>query len=456
MTEITQESKPHATKSASGSKRWATCVGSIALVGTLPLAMKRKSSWYADQGSVAHGILEHCLLENEHPEAFLDSSADYDDTDGLRIYRGEPDKGQFAVDQDMVDAVTRGYEYVTTRLAEVKDLNPDAEVQAEAVVDLSWLRPEMFGTCDVSIDDFDLLEVMDYKHGAGVTVEADDNYQGRYYALGRAKEYGFRHKRVRITIIQPRAPHSEGGIRSEELTMEELRAWGEWLGERADLVDQATEEYNDPCLDFDAWASKYLVAGEHCTFCDAKVFNPKTKQLICPAIQKGLYEAANADFDLDDPETFNPEDTFDITPEALSRAAKWTKVLDKWNKTVQEMVENALMTGEDIPGYKVVKKKSNRAFTDDMDEKKILASIIEHGGPKLTKDVEDKFFTPKKLRTLAQLEKLVPAKNRPAWSDAVSYKPDTGLTIATEDDPRPAQRVDASADFEEAEADGEF
>ena len=60
----------------------------------------------------------------------------------------------------------------------------------EVRVDFSEIVPEGFGTCDCLIIGGDTLCIVDYKHGKGVPVSAENNSQMRLYALGALKQYG--------------------------------------------------------------------------------------------------------------------------------------------------------------------------------------------------------------------------------------------------------------------------
>ena len=70
------------------------------------------------------------------------------------------------------------------------------------------------------------MEVVDLKGGKGIIVEVEGNTQTRVYALGAVLACaGLPVATIKSTIIQPRAPHKDGRIRSEEITVMEAIDW---------------------------------------------------------------------------------------------------------------------------------------------------------------------------------------------------------------------------------------
>src|SRR3954467_10867369 len=76
-----------------------------------------------------------------------------------------------------------------------------------------WVRfppPEpLFGRLDVGMvsPGRGVLEIVDYKNGAGVWVGVEDNFQLLYYAAGALRQLtpneSVRIHRVRLTVVQP-------------------------------------------------------------------------------------------------------------------------------------------------------------------------------------------------------------------------------------------------------------
>lgn len=228
-------SEGHAKFSASGSKRWLACPGSIQLAEGLP---KEPDSPYAAEGTRAHECLE-----------FL-----------LNVGPGEQLGGEAALRADgypmqMVVHAAAAARWIWRQMPK------GSELLAETRVHLDFVHEGMFGTTDAMIvDEFGELHVIDLKYGAGVAVDAENNTQGLYYGLGAAYPYDFNFERIRITILQPRAFHRLGPIRSWVVSPEYLKSW---IAHFRAGVDRALAP-NPP-----------LVPGAHCRWCPAERVCPK-------------------------------------------------------------------------------------------------------------------------------------------------------------------------------------
>ena len=154
-----------------------------------------------------------------------------------------------------MDGTTDVYlEHLKARAMSFGDLPP--YVALETQVDCSNLVPEGFGIADCLMFGSGRLEVIDYKHGAGVPVSAEANSQMMLYALGAIHTYHFIYgdsiQSVHFSIVQPRA----GGVKEWECSVQNLVDWGETV------VRPAAER---------AWAGKGEFApGTWCRFCKAK------------------------------------------------------------------------------------------------------------------------------------------------------------------------------------------
>lgn len=200
--------KQHALFSASGSERWLNCPGSINLSKDLP----DKTSKWALEGTRAHELLETWL--EHHIKKGKDKS--------FKIPNIYP--------RDMVLAVKKGVNFILDHWDEDAE-----ELEIEKKVSLTHIHENMFGTTDISIISyFDRLKVYDYKHGAGHIVEVSEqgtygnimiNTQLAFYALATAHEYNYDFKDVEIGVIQPRAHHKLGPIRSEVFSMKDLKTY---------------------------------------------------------------------------------------------------------------------------------------------------------------------------------------------------------------------------------------
>lgn len=381
-----QKNKTHSGIGASSASRWMACPGSVKLSLTAP---PQVPSQYAAEGTVAHAIAEHCLKKKESPLHFI----------GNRV---QQDGFWFDVSEEMVDAVSV---YLDTIWKDYKEMLP-AELLIENAFDLSEVFPGMFGTNDAIIyQHFGKLRVYDYKHGAGVAVEVEENKQLMYYALGALLLGDY--DDIELVVVQPRAMHKDGPVRRWATTGKRIYQFAEELKEAAVL----TTKNNAP-----------LNPGDHCRWCPALSF--------CPAVRGKLEETAMADFA--QPLAMPTPDV--MTPDQIRKALNFAGAIDEWVRAVQAFAQEQAQRGLAIPGYKLVKKRANRQW---IDEKKVEEAFsIEYG---------DEVFN-KKLKSPAQMEKLIGKKGK-ASVDVFTEIPETGSVLVPEDDPRPAVGVDAQLDF---------
>lgn len=285
------------------------------------------------------------------------------------------------------------------------------------------VRDRMWGTSDAIVDVEPLtLHVIDYKHGfTPVHVLDDDgpNPQLMYYAAGALDAFGWRHKRVVLTIVQPRCMEVEP-IQTHELSADDVKTWA------VNDLWEAAHATDDPRAS--------LVPGDWCKFCPALS--------TCPAIHAQAQVLAATEF-LEvmpaKPSLVVPED-----PVSLAKVLRWAPVIDKWLRACEEEGQAALERGERVPGFKLVKKRANRQWpTEDPKELLNALNLCLPRGRKLTNT--GKLLAEPKLLSPAQLEKVFGEE----IVNQVAEKPETGLTMAADGDKRPAVAVGPVTDFEE-------
>lgn len=201
----------HALLSASSAARWLHCTAAPRLEAQFP----ETNSPYAEEGRLAHAICELKVIKHFtmqiKPRAF---TAKLNKLKAAPLYNDEMDKTSDLYIEHLSE---RAMQYCTR-----------PNVAAEVRVDFGDYVPEGYGTCDCIMIGGDTLSIVDYKHGQGVPVSAENNPQMRLYALGALKRYapvfGDTIKFVSMTIDQPRI---QSEVSTETITVEELRAWGE-------------------------------------------------------------------------------------------------------------------------------------------------------------------------------------------------------------------------------------
>lgn len=438
------EQNKHSSKPPSGAFQWTGCPGSLAVEATMP---EGPSSEFAMLGTAAHALIERCLNEGLNPIYFKNRLIEVIDSDsgegtsilkpGAKWPKGT-DRNIFEVDEDMLEATDVYMDYVLKVLYE-RGLTLTDNLKAERRVHSLPERDDCYGTVDTTIDDWpEMLEVVDYKNGAGVLVEVKGNKQLRLYMLGAALEDDFSHETYKYTIIQPNMPHPDGPVRSEEITADELKEFHLYMLEAAARVDIAQEAFDDNGMT-DEWVEEFLDPGENgsnCLWCEGK-------GKPCPALTKEVERLAAIDFDDDD-----STDAIDLVndPEALSRILPWVPILDKWLKAINKAGQQYLEAGGDsaLIGQKLVRGRSNRHWKDGLTDKQIVDRFVKEFKIK-KKDL----YTEPKLISGPKAEELLKGKAefKKTLNDDMLFKPEGKLTMVPLSDPKMEVVVNPADDF---------
>lgn len=222
----------HALLSASSSHRWLNCPPSARLCE----GYDDKGSDFASEGTDAHSLCEYKLRKALGMEA-------EDPTENLTYYNGE------------MEECTNGYVAFALELVEQAKQNcPDPIVLIEQKLDYSKYVESGFETGDCVIVADDTLHIVDYKHGRGVLVEAEDNPQMRLYALGALEIFDCLYdiSTISMTIYQPR----RANISTCTVPRQKLPDWANQV-----LMPTAKLAFN---------GGGEFHCGEWCQFCKAK------------------------------------------------------------------------------------------------------------------------------------------------------------------------------------------
>lgn len=367
---IVSEGK-HSPLGASGAHRWLNCPGSVELSKKAPEDALATSE-PAAQGTAAHLIGSMCLEQDKDTWEYIGTIIE------VEMY-------SFTVDEDMANAVQVYVDYVRETLAKYKDQGAYLLIEQEVS---SVLDPDAWGTADAIIVVPDVLIIdIDYKHGRGVVCEPDSEQLMEYgYLVWEGLNTG--HCAVHQVIVQPRIPHRKGVIRTFETTTEFLE---KWFINTVLTGMQATRE-DEPLLNVGDW----------CRFCAAKS--------ICPAL-KGEVVELNTDLTAEH-----------LSDEELTLILKKAASIRKYLEQVEKMAFDRLMDGRIVQGYKLVAKKANRKWNDEVEAK-------------LKRKFGKKAYSVPKLKSPAQIENLVGGKK---FAKANAFSPKTGFTMAPEGDKRKA------------------
>lgn len=353
------------------------CPGSVKLIESLKLAEDDDSdgSEYAAQGTLAHWAGSECL---ENGKDAWEYNGHTETVDGHKI----------KLTPDDTAAVQAYLDYVRAK-TDVSNMLVEHAFHVEEI------HPQFWGTSDCALFMPGVLEIIDYKHGVGVAVDAVENTQLMMYAAGVIVTNQVpRHTVVRLTIVQPRAFHEKGAIRSWDVMAGGILDWvdAEWLP-AAKATDAPDAE---------------LTEGKWCRFCTAILDCPKTQGAV-----RRLVKAKDTD---------------------MAKLSDWELAELRADAEIARMVEkragdeifSRLQRGRKVPGWKMVHQKANRVFKLVDGELKLEPEAVRVFGD----DAYDK-----SLKSPAALEKLPGGKE---FVKTWAYKPDTGLTLAPMDDARQA------------------
>lgn len=355
-------------------------------------------SEYAALGTAAHKLLETCMLLDIEPHAWL----------GSVIAVGTM---QFTVDDDMADAVAHAMDYTRAYLARYPDtrLYLERRVYLKPVID----RDDCWGTLDLALDNWPIeIVIVDYKHGAGVYVEVENNEQLMTYALGHLGHELVNTPEdtiIRLAIIQPRNRGTVGPVREHVVRVRDLIAFMRTLKAAAKETDQ-----------FEA----RLSAGDHCRFCPVRA--------QCPELERYAMEQAQGEFSVADLRRLIAFDS-DRFRDMLRKAP----VASAWAAAVEAAAEQHLQSGGRVPGFKLVHTKRNRFW---IDKPAAVAALVSKG---FTEDQ----VAPRELLSPKQAHDLLRAAKRgKEFKDLEANVGHTrpGIAVAPESDPRPA--VNPAAD----------
>ncbi|AUQ95989.1 PD-(D/E)XK nuclease superfamily protein [Phaeobacter inhibens] len=403
--------RAHATWSASSAKRNMTCTGALGLILEVTKDWPEKSSEAADWGTCAHEISEACLRDGSDAERFI----------------GETLKGKehsFVVDEEMADCAQEFIDYVRS-----ESEAPNTKLWIEQRFHFDDLKPpfDAGGTGDAVIFKPALkeLEVVDLKGGRGVVVEAKGNPQLRSYGLGAVlANPGLDVDTVKVTIVQPRARHKDGPIRSETFTVGELVLWTsemlaamhkakQAMDERATITGELSEE---------AWAEKWLVPGDHCrdTFCPVAA--------VCPALRTKVEASIGLYFDpiTEAPSIKNAPDVGD--PAQVGKYLDAADMIEGWVSSLRAHGHRMAEMGQPPTNYVLVEKVGREKFVDAEAEKKALAAARKAG-------VEDsKILNAPKAKSPKQIREAMKKKKADVSAlEGLSTTPTTGTNLVRQD-----------------------
>jgi hypothetical protein len=254
-----------------------------------------------------------------------------------------------------------------------------------------------WGTADVMALSENELMIADLKTGY-VSVDPDCD-QIKLYALGAWHKTGCLYDNIRLVVLQP---PDESPVKEKVFTRPDLVAWTK---EFADVVEAAS----DP--------EAALVPGDdQCRFCPAAG--------ACPALQEETLRLAKFEA------IGNP---LALSLEQMAVILEKADMIQKAIEAIRGHVLKLLSSGQDVPGWKLVRGKKNRAWKNP--DAVLDDLLLANATVPLDK------LAPRKLVSPAQAEKIL-------TKDLVAnlcFTPEGDATLARADDPRPAFKLEMPA-----------
>ena len=372
------KSRAHALLSASSAHRWLECPPSAVANEAYP----NQDTSFTQEGTLAHEVAEFMARNGYYSK----------------------DHAKEGVTVEMVQCAKEYADYI-----EEQKKSNDAIVLLEQRVDFSPWVPDGFGTCDCIIIHDETLTIIDYKYGQGVAVSATDNPQMKLYALGAMNDYGIALdvKKVELHIFQPRL----NNISTDYLAVEELMDWAEkTVKPVAEKAVQGKGKY---------------APGEHCRFCQHGGRCRALTKLCTEYLDNhGLRVALPV-----------------LAPHEVADVLRMEPMISLWLKKVKEQALSTLMSGEELPGYKLVEGKlGNRKWTD---EKVVFEKLIGAG-------YSEEEITETKVLSPTQMDKAIGKKKASELLDEYIERAPGAPTIAPVSDKRPAydRLAEAQSDFQ--------
>ena len=327
MSDKTTQPK-HSRLSPSKACIWMQCPGMIALTKDLP---PDESSKYAAEGTLAHALLEKCLKDGTQPDQHI----------GEEI--ADTDKGLTGeVTEDMALAVRYATDWVRNRAEQCA-----GKIITERKVDIV---PGIGGTTDITIVSAidDTLIVADYKHGANVAVDAEDNEQMEFYSEGVLRDPILGPavaacSKIELTIIQPRVSFRSTKHSTTTITRDELAMFIERGKQRQKEISEGSTELHDG-----TWCKK--------GFCRAR------KENICPLLRKNTEDGLKM---VGAAALVKIPNASALDGSALARVLDVKKAVVDFFEACEERALKLAEDGQNVPGYSLKEAWGNLEWKDE-------------------------------------------------------------------------------------------
>lgn len=418
----------HSPLGGSGMYRWrqGVCPGSAALSD----GVSEEESEFAAEGTAAHALAAYCLRENLDAWQMI----------GRMIINGEvnPVAGEaedgFLIGTDMADAVQVHLDCCRPLMADatrfmIEDFFhlPGIHPLFGGTPDFGWLRNDLDGGPHRA-------GIVDYKHGAGIVVQAEWNSQLLYYAVGFLVRNGLWRnvEEVELTIVQPRGWMD--AVRTWTVTMDELEQWRHDVLEPSltlagNLIREVQAEKMTPD---DLFRLGLLRSGEQCRFCPVN-------QLQCPQLVADTERVVTLMKQLKTLPTIDSKGKVTdmgsvpgYTTDEVGEFLTLFEVMKIVNKAVGKLGVERSMADQRVPGWKLAEGQTKRVWSD---EGKAEEELVERYGDEA---FEVALLSPAKVEKLPEGTK---------FTTRLAHKPKGNLVLVPEEDPRRAVNTSTKSLF---------
>lgn len=332
----------------------------------------------AAEGTCAHLAAEHTLRLG------LNST----DVIGVKF-------NDILVDEVMAENIT----IYTNRVRVLRNQHVGSRSLIEPRLSMTSVANDVFGYADHLMIAGDTLFIDDLKYGF-VMVNEEDNAQCAHLAVSALDTFKlwFKIKHVECTIIQPRADHIQGSVRTVKYTIDELAKW-------RDIFVEAVSAARKP--------DAPRIAGEHCRYCPVRA--TCRKRMIRTVFMCSLDTPIE-----------------NVSDEEISNLLREIPTIKKHLEAVENFATLLARGGKKFNDFKLVKSRVHAVCDDEnklieeVKTKGLNESDLYHPGKMKGKtalrpvlkaidlDVDDYFTVPEAVTKLVPLTHSATAVNRSA------------------------------------------
>lgn len=387
----------------SSAHRWFNCPGSATAEAQIPYQPPNE---YALEGLAVHALCAYFVMNNatEHEISQYIGKRIKDSIP--RQHDNNPDIDDIIIDPEMASAVWMYCDYIKQKLIDIDPVASTLDRECIRFEERITTKFGINGIADCIILDWPTkLSIIDFKYGAGVSIDAKENLQMLIYALGALNSIESDFESVEMVIVQPRDKQGEK-IKSWTISIDELN--NKWLKKIQKAHSIAIAKPN------------LFRIGDWCKWCKATEICPKatrtTKSIVKDAKKAKV-----------------PVDVKKLSKLLQSE----TLILEYLNQAKLEAF-NRLQRGEVVPGFKLVQSFGHTKWKDEeeVEEKCIF------GGMKYLM-YNEKLKSPNQMKKSLKQDGL-----QFDWVDKMTIRPLKGLVLVPESDKRPEYKT-AKQDFEE-------